>query len=114
MTLLRRSTSWLLAGMLASLGVTVTADQVWGQSSDIDPLEGLNTDDDGAGLLGDSNDPFDLFHRAVLAPSKSPDAFQQQQQRAISSEAEAFRLRQQEALRQQDTLEVVDGEPVGE
>lgn len=100
MSVLRTITSGLLVSTLATAGIGGIAGGAIAQSTDIDPLEGLGTDDDGAGLFGDDTDPFDLFHRAVLAPSKSGDEFRQQQQQAISNEAEAFRLRQQEALQQ--------------
>ncbi|MBE7383652.1 MAG: hypothetical protein F6J95_019810 [Leptolyngbya sp. SIO1E4] len=111
MSLLKHAFSCLLVGSLATVGAAFTAAEAIAQSSDIDPLEGLGTDDDGADLFGDGSNPFDLIHRAILAPSISSEEFQQQQQRAISDEAEAFRLRQQEALRQQQS---VDAEGVNE
>ena len=104
---LKTPISWLLIGTLASAGAIFTAGEVNAQtSSDVDPLEGLTTDDDGADFFGEGSSPFDAIHRAILAPSMSSDEFQQQQQESISSEAESFRLRQQEALRQQETTDV--------
>jgi len=41
----------------------------------------------------------------LFAPSMNADEFQEQQQEAISTEAEAFRLRQQQLIRQQQELE---------
>ena len=110
MTLLKQSISWLLAGTLASVGAAFTAGNAIAQSSDLDPLEGLGTDDDGSNLFGDSSNPFELFHDAVLSPSMSKDEFQQRQQRAIGGEAESFRQRQQEALRQQQGLEAIEAD----
>ena len=106
MSLLKHSISWLLVGALASAGAVLTGGEAIAQDADIDPLEGLNTDDDGSDLFGDGSNPFDLIHRAILAPSMSSGEFQERQQEAISSEAEAFRQRQQEAIRQQQTVEV--------
>lgn len=100
MSLMKHSISWFLVGTLASVGAAFNAGAAVAQSTELDPLEGLNTDDDG-----DAPDPFDLIHRAVFAPSMNADEFQEQQQEAISTEAEAFRLRQQQLIRQQQELE---------
>ena len=103
---LKNSFAWILIGALVGASAVFTAGEAIAQtSSDIDPLEGLGTDDDGDALFGDGANPFDIIHRAVLSPSMSAGEYQQQQQRAITNEAEAFRLRQQEALRQQPSLE---------
>ncbi|MEO1299149.1 MAG: hypothetical protein AAFW75_25900 [Cyanobacteria bacterium J06636_16] len=99
---LRTPLSLLLIGTLASAGATFTAGAATAQtSSEIDPLEGLATDDDGSDFFGDNSNPFDVIHRAIQRPSMSSDEFQQQQRSSINTEAESFRLRQQEALRQQ-------------
>ncbi|MEM9005122.1 MAG: hypothetical protein AAGE59_16560 [Cyanobacteria bacterium P01_F01_bin.86] len=104
---LKTSLSWLLVGALAGVGAMFTASEAIAQtSSEIDPLEGLGTDDDGSDFFGDSSNPFDVIHRAILSPSMSSDEFQRQQQESIGSEAESFRQRQQEALRQQESLGV--------
>lgn len=102
MSMLKNVVFGLLTVSLLGVALAFNPGVVSAQSSDIDPLEGLGTDDDGSGPFGGGDDPFDLFHRAVLAPSMGRDEFQEQQQRAITSEAESFRLRQQEALRQQE------------
>ncbi|WP_272062518.1 hypothetical protein [Oscillatoria sp. CS-180] len=109
--------SYLLLGTALSLGTALASGSAIAQTSDLDPLEGLGTDDDGADLFGDTSNPYELIHRAILAPSMSADEFQERQDRAISGEAEDFRLRQQEALRQIQNAETaptdeisVDGE----
>ncbi|MGF1523681.1 MAG: hypothetical protein ACFBSF_15295 [Leptolyngbyaceae cyanobacterium] len=103
---LKTPVSLLLIGTLASAGAVLTADVAMAQTaSEVDPLEGFETDDDGADFFGEGSSPFDAIHRAILTPSMSAGEFQQQQQESISTEAESFRLRQQEALRQQPTLE---------
>lgn len=80
--------------------------------SNIDPLEGLGTDQQGSDTFGETNNPFELIHRALSAPSLTSGEFQAQQRRRISSEAEAFRQRQQEALREaSDPQPVVDEIP---
>lgn len=110
MSMLKNVTVGLLTALLLGTGSALVPDSVSAQNSDIDPLEGLGTDDDGSGPFGTGDDPFDLFHRAVLAPSIGREEFRDQQQRAITNEAESFRLRQQEALRQEGPgdLEAVD------
>ena len=107
---LKTPISWLLIGALAGAGAVFTAGEAIAQtSSDVDPLEGLGTDDDGSNIFGDGANPFDLIQDVILSPSMSAGEYQQQQQRAISNEAEAFRLRQQEALREQQPLLEADG-----
>lgn len=107
MSLLKSPFSWFLVGVLASVGTTFISGAAIAQSTNLDPLEGLSTDDDG-----EVPDPFELFHRAVFAPSMDAAEFQEQQQEAINSEAEAFRLRQQQLILQQQELEA--DETVGE
>jgi hypothetical protein len=114
MSLLKKSVSWLLVGALAGVTGVMSATAAIAQTSDLDPLEGLGTDDDGADLFGDTSNPFELIHRAILAPSMSSDEYQEYQQRLLGNEAESFRLRQQEAMRQQGTGDVVDSDAAAE
>ncbi|MGF1461049.1 MAG: hypothetical protein ACFBSG_18725 [Leptolyngbyaceae cyanobacterium] len=102
MVSLKNALSGLLVGGLVMFGAIALADVAVAQT-EIEPFDGAGTDDDGADLFGESSDPFELIHRAILAPSMSSDEFREQQNRAIGSEAQDFRLRQQEALRQQPT-----------
>ncbi len=107
----------LLAGSLVLLGAGIGASSAIAQT-DIEPFEPAGTDDDGTNVFGDSSSPFQLIHDAILTPSMSSEEFWRQQNRNIGSEAQNFRLRQQEALRQEPTLTVeesteeitVDGE----
>lgn len=101
---LKNFITFSLVGALATVGAAFTAAEAIAQTAeDVDPLEGLGTDDDGDSLFGDSANPFDIIHRAVLAPSMSTDEFNQRQQQELGSEADAFRLRQQEAIRLQQS-----------
>lgn len=106
MSLLQRSVSYFLATTCFGLGAALIAQEAIAQtSSDLGAPERLGTDDNGSDLFGDSSSPFNLIHRAILAPTTSAEDFRKRQERAISSEAEDFRLRQQEAILQQQTLE---------
>lgn len=111
----KKSVSWLLVGAVVSFGVGAFIPAANAQT-DLDPLEGLGTDDNGADVFGDTSDPYELIHRAILAPSMSIEEFQEQQNRSINGEALNFRQRQQELLQQQQqpsaaTDEItVDGE----
>ncbi|MGD1927366.1 MAG: hypothetical protein ACFB12_00540 [Leptolyngbyaceae cyanobacterium] len=115
MHMMKKSLSWLLVGAFASIGAVVMSPAAIAQSADADLF---GTDDDGADQFGDSASPYELIHRAILAPTMSSEEFQEQQNRAITTEAQDFRQRQQEALRQQPALTVeepgdtisVDGE----
>jgi len=103
MSLMKNYLAWFVAGTVTAVGIAISAERVAAQDAATGSAERLGTDDDGADPFGSSGNPFELIHRALSAPSLSTDEFQAQQQRAISNEAEAFRLRQQEALRQQET-----------
>jgi hypothetical protein len=113
---LKPFSSWLLVGVLASIGVAVPASGAIAQSTDLDPAAVFETDDDGPDAFGDTSNPFELIHRAILSPSVTLGEFQERQQRAISGEAQDFRLRQQEAIRQgqQPTVGVSDDPLTGE
>jgi hypothetical protein len=122
MTFLKRSAQWLTVAALATMGLTAVVPNAVAEepeteveateaeateaedfdqpASNIDPLEGLGTNNEGFETFGDTNNPFGLIHRAILAPSITSGEFQAQQRERISSEAEAFRQRQQEALRE--------------
>jgi hypothetical protein len=109
MSSMKKVFSLLLIGAAMGVGVVTTAASAIAQTSDIDPVPSTGTDDDGASdLLGDLTSPFELIHRAILAPSMSAEEYQLQQQRVIQGEAQNFRLLQQELLRQQNTLEATD------
>ncbi|MEM0982192.1 MAG: hypothetical protein AAGH78_18225, partial [Cyanobacteria bacterium P01_H01_bin.58] len=106
MSLLQRSVAYLTASACLGLGVALAAQDAIAQtSSDLGGVERLGTDDDGSDIFGGSSSPFNLIHRAILAPGTSAEEFRQRQESAISSEADDFRLRQQEAILQQQTLE---------
>lgn len=105
---IKKSLSWLLLGTAVSFGAVFATGSAVAQTSNIDPLDGFGTDDDGADIFGDTSDPYELIHRAILAPSMSSEEFLQQQNRAITGEAQDFRLRQQELLRQQPQLETAE------
>ena len=117
MTFLKRSAQWLTVAALATVGLTAVmpaalaeeiepeaeateAEDLAQPASNIDPLEGLGSNNEGFETFGDTNNPFGLIHRALSAPSLTSGEFRAQQQRRISSEADAFRQRQQEALRE--------------
>ncbi|NEQ46355.1 MAG: hypothetical protein F6K00_23555 [Leptolyngbya sp. SIOISBB] len=95
----------LVAGSLLVLGAGVSMHSALAQT-DVEPFSNVGTDDDGASLFGDSSDPFELIHRAISVPGMSSQEFLDYQDRAIGSEAQDFRQRQQELLRQQSAQPV--------
>ncbi len=101
----------LVAGSLLVFGSAAWSGKAAAQT-DLEPFESMGTDDDGANILGDSADPFDLIHRAILAPSMSAEEFFEQQNRVLGTEAQNFRLRQQELLRQQAEPTMEDTEEI--
>ena len=90
----------LVAGSLLALGAGVLAPSGFAQT-DIEPFDSTGTDDDGASLFGNSSDPFELIHRAISVPGMNSQEFFEHQNRVIGDEAQDFRQRQQELLRQQ-------------
>ena len=90
----------LVAGSLLAFGAGVSTHSALAQT-DIEPFSSVGTDDDGADVFGGSSDPFELIHRAVSAPTMSSQEFLDYQNQTIGSEAQDFRMRQQELLRQQ-------------
>ncbi|MGD1858748.1 MAG: hypothetical protein ACFB0E_02110 [Leptolyngbyaceae cyanobacterium] len=107
MASLRQICTGLLTGSLVLLGVGIVADSAIAQT-ELDPFESAGTDDDGPNIFGDSANPYELIHDAILTPTMSSEEFFQHQNRAIGTEAENFRLRQQEALRQQPAVTIED------
>ena len=115
MTFFTRSARWLAIATLAGAGLSIAvpaiaqdteadtadtdAEALDTPTTDLDPLEGLGNADDDFNTFGDTDNPFELIHRAIFAPSVSSEQFQRQQQRRIGAEAASFRERQQEALR---------------
>lgn len=90
----------LVAGSLLALGAGMSAQSAFAQT-DLEPFGTTGTDDDGADLFGGSSDPFELIHRAISAPGMSSEEFLDYQNQTIGSEAQDFRQRQQELIRQQ-------------
>ena len=90
---------WIMTalGAIATAGlVGLTSGPALAQTSTTaDPLRDIGASTSASDL----NNTWDIFHRAVLAPTLSLDDFQLQQEGRISTEAELFRQRQQEALR---------------
>ena len=108
----------LVAGSFLALGAGVWANSAIAQTAN-ESFDSMGTDDDGASALGDAANPFEMIHRAISAPSISNEDFQQRQTQSINSEAQNFRLRQQETMRQQPELTIeapeavtVDGEEI--
>ncbi|TVP66055.1 MAG: hypothetical protein EA342_12855 [Leptolyngbya sp. LCM1.Bin17] len=109
-----------LAGSLAVLGVVVAAPTALATDTDpnrapvVDTNTGFGSSDSrGGGLFGESSNPMDLLHRAVLMNETSLSDFSRQNQGRMTTEADRFRSLQQEAMRQQSpgTLEVEATEP---
>jgi hypothetical protein len=71
----------------------------------VDTNAGFGNTEASQGLFGESSSPFDLIHRAVLMNEMSLSDFSRQHQNRVSREAANFRVMQQEAIRQQATLE---------
>lgn len=101
----------LLAGSFLALGAGVWTSGAIAQTAS-DAFDSMGTDDDGASLLNDVSNPFEMIHRAISAPSMSSQEFQQQQLRTIGAEAQNFRVRQQERLREQPALTIEDTDDV--
>lgn len=69
----------------------------------VDPNAGFGGTDASQGLFGEGRSPFELIHRAVLMNETSMSDFSRQHQNRMMREAEAFRLMQQEAIRNNNT-----------
>jgi hypothetical protein len=109
-----------LAGSLAVLGAVVAVPTALATDTDpnrapvVDTNTGFGSSDSrGGGLFGESSNPMDLLHRAVLMNETSLSDFSRQNQGRMTTEADRFRSLQQEAMRQQSpgTLEVEATEP---
>ena len=106
MSIINRSMHWFTLLAVASFGVAAVVPNAIAQETDIDPLESPSSA--GAAALGGDNDfddPFELIHRAILAPTISGEQFAEQQESRINSAAADFRQQQQEAIRQQQAAE---------
>jgi hypothetical protein len=96
-----------LTAALATLGLLALAPATLAQSTDpgrtprVNATDGFGSSEAAGGLFGESSSPFDLIHRAVLMNSTSQQDFNRMQRGHFNNEAANFRLRQQEALRQQ-------------
>jgi hypothetical protein len=71
------------------------------QSTNADNLPRAGSSDQDPNAFGDTGlDMFELIHRAQQGAIRNPYEFSQDQQNNINSEADNFRMRQQEALEQ--------------
>jgi len=111
MFLVQKCLTGLLAGSCLVLGAGVWANSAIAQTAD-ESFDRMGTDDDGAGALGDVNNPFEMIHRAISAPSISNEEFRQRQTQSINSEAQNFRLRQQEMIQQRPELTIEETEDI--
>jgi hypothetical protein len=98
-----------LAGLSAVIGVFAAAPATMAQSANlseqpvVDPNEGFSTPDNRGGLFGESSNPMDWIHRAVLMNDMSLTEFRQQHQNRMSEEAANFLQLQQQAIRERGT-----------
>jgi hypothetical protein len=58
--------------------------------------------------------PFDLYHRANLANTRTPEEFMQQQRSVLGSEIQNLRMQQQQLLQGQPTQPAMTPEPAAE
>jgi hypothetical protein len=108
MSIINRSMHWFTLLAVASLGVAAVVPSAIAQETDIDPLASPNPTGADALDSGNFDDPFELIHRAILAPTVSGAEFAAQQESRINSAASEFRQQQQEALRQQAATEAAE------
>ena len=96
-------------GLLATSSLLLTAGTAIAQTSaDLDPLEGLRTQDGGSGNILDNNNGgslFDIYHRMNLNNGQSPQQFYNQQRDNIDSAATDFRAEQLRRMQQQEEQE---------
>jgi hypothetical protein len=96
------SIGWrLFSGLLATSAAIWLAPGAIAQttSTDLDPLEGLRTADDSAGLLegaDNSGSIFELYHRLNLSGGQTLEQFSNRQQENIGEAAADFRERQRQ------------------
>lgn len=115
MSIINRSMHGFTLLAIASFGVAAVVPNAIAQETDIDPLESPNST--GAASLGSDEgftDPFELIHRAILAPTVTDAEFAAQQESRINSAASDFRQQQQEAIRQQQAAEAATVEAIDE
>ncbi len=94
---------WMMTGIMTTLGAIATTSLVGlgagmalaQTSTTADPLREIGASTSASDL----NNTWDIFHRAVLAPTLSLEDFALQQRGQIATEAERFRQLQQEAVR---------------
>lgn len=72
------------------------------------PNDGYMSPEGNNDLFSDPSGPMDLIHRAILMNNMSLSDFRAQQGNRISTEADRFRQLQQEAIRNQQSVEAVD------
>ncbi|HSM81959.1 MAG TPA: hypothetical protein VLS96_09740 [Nodosilinea sp.] len=108
-----------MALAVAVLGVLAAAPGALAQTAEVDPAEpprvdagtGFTSAEDRGDVFGESANPFDLIHRAVLMNETSLNDFSRQHRGRMSNEASNFRTLQQEALRRQAETEAGDPAP---
>ncbi|TVQ22716.1 MAG: hypothetical protein EA367_03455 [Leptolyngbya sp. DLM2.Bin15] len=92
-------------GLLASSSLLAGGTAIAQTSSNLDPLEGLRTQDSGSGNILDNNSGgslFDIYHRMNLNNGQSSQQFYNQQQDNIDSAASDFRTEQLRRMQQQE------------
>lgn len=104
---LRFSPLLVVVGTVATLGAVMhpATAQLSNPNTSADPAQGLGRDTSSDLLSGGENggisSMMDLIHRANMGEIPSSGEFQQDQRSRITTQAEQFRARQQELLRQQ-------------
>lgn len=91
--------------VIAGIGILLGMAPASAQSADVDPLEGLRTEDSPSDPFAGNGDgqtrgAMQLFHQLQLNNGVTMDEFSNQQQDAIQSAAEQFRQQRMERLRQ--------------
>jgi hypothetical protein len=116
--LLNRSVRWVFVAVAALPLLCQTAVAQEASSADLfqnsQSGDGRSSDPFSGNGSGQAGSMFDLMHRAVLGTTRTQQEFLQDQRDSLSTEAENFRMRQQQRLQQSQPATAAPAAPLPE